>query len=549
MEELVTGKPLNRILVKDFLKGKLTAKDLVIYANAASEQGAQDIDALTGDIRNAHRMVLSTIGYPPKAPPIEWVDVPCKGGRSRPLPIVCPIALVESMLQHDEKRFVDTIRGEDLDIPSFWYHMRAHPCFLRNKSHIDTEKSIAIKIHGDGAPTNKVEGLFTVSWSSLHGRGATVLTRQVFAVVPKSWIGSATLDVVFRRFAWSMNALTDGVMPDTDFLGRRCIDAGRELASGWKVVPTFLAGDWEFYQNVCHFPGPQNVPEMCPWCRASPREGPLCWTTTSQTAKWRSTMKTHDSYLADCERTGTPVCDLFNCKTLCLEGCVSDVLHAMDEGLLPEILGNTMVEVMQRGQWGATQKLKAQGLDAHLRAWYSEVKEKTTIAGKITWERVRPPGEWPFFKAKAAATRHLVPYNLRLSTEFNNGSLHDRWRLVVAQCLDQIYSLMSSCPRFPNEAQRRQARTLSQQLMTCYSQLSLEAFANGLQMWKMKPKFHQSQHLLEYQFYINPREVWLYADEDLQRIVKSIAVSCHPSTMHYMVILKWILTVFFDSLA
>eukprot|EP00959_Pyramimonas_sp_CCMP1952_P080177 1676026-Pyramimonas_sp.AAC.1 len=103
-----------------------------------------------------------------------------------------------------------------------------------------------------------------MSWSSLHGRGSAIQTRQIFAVVPKSWIGGSTLAVVFRRMAWAMNALIVGKMPQTDFLGQERSDAGRELASGWKFIPIFLAGDWEVYQNVRHFPGPMNVPNMCP---------------------------------------------------------------------------------------------------------------------------------------------------------------------------------------------------------------------------------------------------------------------------------------------
>ena len=139
-----------------------------------------------------------------------------------------------------------------------------------------------------------------------------------------------------------------------------------------------------------------------------------------------------------------------------------------------------------------------------------------------------------------------MPCNLRLASEFNDGSLHDRRRLAVAQCLHDIYELMKDAPKFPTEQQRKDVAILSVNLMGCYRALGQEAMSSGLQMWKMKPKFHQSQHILEYQFFINPREVWLYADEDLQRIVKLFALSCHPSTRAFMVLYKWTVYTFFD---
>eukprot|EP00959_Pyramimonas_sp_CCMP1952_P127176 2660233-Pyramimonas_sp.AAC.1 len=184
--------------------------------------------------------------------------------------------------------------------------------------------------------------MFTLSWTSLHGRGSTIQTRQIFTVVPKSWQGATTLPKVIRRLAWAMNALIVGKMPDVDFLGAPHPQAGRALASGWTIIPIFVGGDWEFYQNVCHLPGPQNVPNMCPWCLASPRQGDLCWTDTSTSAGWRTTLKKHEDHIAACEATGVPVSELFLIKSLFLEGFLSDVLHAMGEGIVPEILGNTM---------------------------------------------------------------------------------------------------------------------------------------------------------------------------------------------------------------
>eukprot|EP00959_Pyramimonas_sp_CCMP1952_P027940 586336-Pyramimonas_sp.AAC.1 len=62
------------------------------------------------------------------------------------------------MVEKDTERFDTTIRGDELDAPHFWYCMRDHPCYKRNEHLIDRSRSLAIKIHGDGAPTDKADG-------------------------------------------------------------------------------------------------------------------------------------------------------------------------------------------------------------------------------------------------------------------------------------------------------------------------------------------------------------------------------------------------------
>ena len=118
--------------------------------------------------------------------------------------------------------------------------------------HIDTERSIAIKIHADAAPTTKVDSMLTIAWSSLHGSGSTKETRNVYTTIPKSW--GIELREVFRRFAWAMNALVDGIMPKLDWLGKPADGAGRRLAEGWRLAPIFCVSDWEFYSTNCGFP-------------------------------------------------------------------------------------------------------------------------------------------------------------------------------------------------------------------------------------------------------------------------------------------------------
>ena len=152
------------------------------------------------------------------------------------------------------------LQGPDGDVPNLWYNMKGAVVYEASKQHIDVERSLAIKIHADAAPTTKVDGMLTISWSSLHGRGTTKETKNVYATIPKSW--NVELRDVFKRFAWAMNALIDGTYPSLDWQGKPAADAGRQLADGWRLAPFFCVSDWEFYSNVCGFPTGRGRVEM-----------------------------------------------------------------------------------------------------------------------------------------------------------------------------------------------------------------------------------------------------------------------------------------------
>ena len=102
---------------------------------------------------------------------------------------------------------------------------------------------------------------------------------------------------------------------------------------------------------------------------------------------------------------------------------------------------------------------------------------------------------------------------------------------------------MKAAGTFLDEQTKAELKQLSVVMMSCYRNLAVEAASNSERKWKMKPKLHETQHILEDAF-INPMHVWLYGDEDLQRIIKLSAVQCHPSTVPYMTLLRWAVGTF-----
>jgi len=531
--------PFNKALRRDWSSGKISSSTVVEYAAKAAQQGATSASVLAGNPANAHRHLVQALGYPASAPEIDWIEVPDKSGNLVAHPIVCPLKWVEKLLCHDEGRFNKALRGSPGEIEEFWANLAGNVVRTANETRIDVQRSIPCSIHGDGAPTSKVECLFSISWSSLLGQGCTKETRHVFTVIQKSCMGPKTLDVIFSRMAWSFNALAIGCMPQRDWQGRRTNPSnGRVLASGWRFPVICLRGDWEFFCQVCKFPAPNSVPNMRFMCNASP-DGALRWIRGDEHAPWRSTLRSHEAYLESLRARSEPLPGIFAIKSLKLQGVMADAMHTIDLGVAAHLCGNIMFEVMEAAGWGATQSARATVLADKLKSYYARTKEKHKISGKLTYARVRQAGDWPRFLGKAADTRRLVYFVAELAREYNSKSEHDMVRQAVADALVRILNIMEEETRFLSLSARHELGRLSKAFMAGWSKLSAASLSEGRRSWKMTPKFHLLQHILEHQCWLNPRVTWAYADEDLQRVLKEVALSCHPTNTPSMVLFKW----------
>ena len=90
----------------------------------------------------------------------------------------------------------------------------------------------------------------------------------------------------------------------------------------------------------------------------------------------------------------------------------------------------------------------------------------------------------------------------------------------------------------------------TKQLCTLYAHLGNEAAAKREKAWKGSPTFHIFLHLCQWQvpdLRLNPRSYWTYADEDLVGTLVDCAEKCHPSTMAWTALTKWVLLAFDDE--
>ena len=531
--------PFTSAIKRDWGRGKLQANTAQEYATKAAAQGARDLGkiAKTSDTRHAHRDLARAIGWPSQYPHMDWIDIPTPDGPLTPHPIICPIKVFERMLQ-DIHKFNRILRGDDGDIKKFWRGMRNTKIFDGVKDSLDFTRSIPLGVHGDKAACTKTQSLMTIAWTSLLGTGSTKDTHQVFTVIRAADMVEGTLSAIWDRFAWSMNALSDGVIPPLDFRGNPHPEAGRIIAKGWKASLIHVRADWEFaaHPETVNQPAWNAEPNMCFFCNASNSVPGLRWSDFSAEAGWRSTRRSHESYKAMLAHEGKPLPPLFKVKTLRMEGVQVDVLHAVDQGLASHCVANVFIEVMRDSLVGTNWHEKLRDLQDKLKAHGKTSGHK--IDGELTFERIKTKGEWPKLKAKAANTRHISRFALRLCQEFNSGSAHDMRRLGVMQQLVRFYDIVETEGRFLTETARSELPVIAESLLTMYGALSREALASRVRCWKMTQKFHMFQHCCDRPI-LNPRVGWTYADEDLQNLIKHVGMSCHPRRLAERVFHKW----------
>ena len=204
---------------------------------------------------------------------------------------------------------------------------------------------------------------------------------------------------------------------------------------------------------------------------------------------------------------------------------------------------------MDTGVFGPTNDEAICGLEEDCKQFHKSIGEPYPLRGKLNMARVKSSNDWPKLKAKAAPTRHVLKYALHLAESHNTLSVHDRQRLAVCKLLNRFYDILREEDRFVSDSAKLELPKLVQSFMIIYGKLSREALTARLRRWKFAQKFHLFQHLAEIQIILfgNARAFWTYSDEDFQRIIKHIALSCHPSTVCENVLHKWACDIFGDA--
>ena len=183
------------------------------------------------------------------------------------------------------------------------------------------------------------------------------------------------------------------------------------------------------------------------------------------------------------------------------ESIMIDVLHTIDLGITSHILGNVffIFGVLRAAYGGGTYKERVDRLAEKMTAWYKRTKCSSRLQGHLTLDRIREGGGWPKLKGKTAALRHLSRFALEVVVTNHDGSDYDTRVQALVQLLVAFYDILESSSQFLSVKAKEQLPKIGQKLAELYGGLAQEAIASGQKLWKLSPKLHLAEHLLELQ--------------------------------------------------
>ena len=547
--------PLNMTLKKRWASGELSSPAVQEIALSAMEQGAFGIDHLAklgkagSQPGNVFRDLCSALGMPLGAPAMQWVRLPLANRKSSLYPVLMPHRFFQQLYLEQGNTFHAAILGGCDDVHDFWESPSGkqlaaeHPVLQHRRRHL-LHKTVPLGLYGDGGQFNKQDSLYVITWNSLVGLGTTSEKKMIFTIIKKSQLTPETWDKLWEIFAWSVNVLLHGREPETDHLGHPLDSSGSPLADDFSGCCIQIRGDWAFFSEVLHFPRPNEVVNNCWICKAGIGCPLLRYTDATDSAGWRPTIRTTESYMMELISSGQKVPILFKCVTgLRLEHATIDTLHAVDQGVAAHVVGNVFWECMSGKAANQAEQIKA--LSEDLKLWYKKNPSETRIRGKLSVDRLRSSSGFVKFKGKAAETRHLVPYAVDLAVRCDDGSEHSARRIAVVRLLNRFYIILNENDMFISAGDLDELKNIGKNLTVLYNALSVEAATNMKKIWKFVPKFNLFVHLCEIQSAVmNPRFFWTYSDEDLVGQLCEVARTCHPNTMGETALYKYLLLHF-----
>ena len=295
---------------------------------------------------------------------------------------------------------------------------------------------------------------------------------------------------------------------------------------------------------------------MCPFCKASSVNRDLAWEDCSAEAGWRATLWTDETYKAFLRESGMAIPALLKYAVgLRLECVMVDVMHTLDLGVSGHIVGNVLfiLAIVSCCFGGRTYADRIQNLNDNLKSWYKSQNIQYRFQGALTMESLRRKKDWPKIRCKAAACRELCKYALFLLVTYGDSVTCGKpWADVelmtsLCQLLVQFYDVLAIGDMFLSNDHRDELARIGQYIADIYCRLARYALDDSAKFWKVVPKLHLFLHLVSQQTRLNPRQFWVYSDEDLVGIMIDIASSLHPTGLPENTMLKWLHSHFSDD--
>ena len=392
---------------------------------------------------------------------------------------------------------------------------------------LDADQVLPLGLHGDGVPHQKQGTTECFSWNIAS---LPHMERILAAVVDKRGCckcgcgGRHTTDRILEVLCWSFRCLVAGKYPDTRHDGTPWNDSDKTRAKltgdiGARGMLCQVRGDWSWYKQMFNFPSWSSA-SICWRCKANNTDLP--WTDCTASAKWRQNRLTDKSFFNQMRLDGIEPCPLFKLPGFRLAFVGIDVLHCCDLGITQDLIGNVLWEFLTGGflagrNIGERTKELGLRLKEHYKAMQTPVK-----IDRLTTEMVKQDRKGPKLRAKGAETKGVLPFAMAISLEMAKSKPTTHYKTIAAatSSLMDFYVLLDN-----DEWQPAAASEASRRYCVLYAALSTRSA--DIRFWKMKPKMHMFQELVEFQALDlgHPARFWTYQDESFVGEVAKLAFS------------------------
>ena len=276
--------------------------------------------------------------------------------------------------------------------------------------------------------------------------------------------------------------------------------AGQPL--GFQALLCEVRGDWKFYKECFNFPGWNTVSGICWHCDCTPAE----LREVGPDAGWRNRRLSHWDLIHRIRRNNVEVSPLFSSPFLKGSCFKIDWLHAVDQGVGADFLGNFFYYVVRELLEGANLTERCSSLWMKIQAYYRrhEVQDRLQL---LRFSMLRKEKASPKLRASAAEARALIPFALELAHEVLDDAnpFHAAMKSAAYHLL-QCYKSLSKESIFWEDVLRTSSRKFAAQY------IALEMATDKPKTWVVKPKMHVFLELCSSGS--QPSLFWTYRDED-----------------------------------
>jgi len=382
------------------------------------------------------------------------------------------------------------------------------------RTELGLDELLGIGIWLDGVPCNwdRSQSLevITMNLPGLLGHGRNL--RIPLAVLPKECVATKeTFDDLMEIIVWSLKHLALGKHPVARHDGEPWRpDEGLRKARGGDDIGVRGAlvevrGDWLMMKEIFRLPGWKEKRGCCWACRATP-DDIRC---ASAEAPWRQQRLSHSDVVLRMLEQGLTLSPLFGAPGVKASIFKIDWLHAMDQGVTPDYLGNLFLLLLKHMP-GRRKKERVKQLHKKIKKFYKDKRVESRLE-TLTVGMIKAQGKAPKLRCGGAVARALVPFaKLAAQEHLRDANSEEATAKAMATHLDKLYATLSETTIYRTDFMKDNSR----KFCILYSALEASFGGGSSKKWRIKPKFHLMQELCEETEGAAPSRSWCYRDED-----------------------------------